>query len=334
MGRRAALLTVVLALYGCSGAAVPTPSAVATSPPPLVDASPAASDSPAPSLTDEPQTPSPLPPSIAPPTAAPSHDPTTTGEPAPTGVPESEFLTADTLVICLPFDRSRFAEFDASGKAVGVDVEIAEQIAAQLGREPALVATLFDDLIGEIEARRCDITVGGQFITHERLERIDMIPYRQGTPHVIVPAGNPLGIDELSDLCGRSFAVVGGTIYVDMVHGQGDYAGAGLDASCVDGGAQPIDLREYDSQAAAEQALADAEVDAYAGNDFVTIDRPDVYERTVALPLVRNGIGHFLGAQTVDADVRSALRAIIDDGTYADILSRYGVPDIALTVWP
>lgn len=251
-----------------------------------------------------------------------------------TAAPTGEYLTADALLICLPFERSRFAEIDAGGDATGVDVEIGQQIAAQLEREPQLVETLFEDLIGAIEARTCDLTIGGQFITQARLERIDMIPYREGTPHVIVQKGNPANIDELSDLCGRSFAVVGGTVYVDMVHGLGDFADEGLNAGCADHSAAPIDLREYDSQADAEQALADGDVDAYAGNDFVTIDRPDVYERTVALPLVRNGIGHLLGATGVDADVRAALRAIIDDGSYADILSRYGVPDVALTVRP
>ncbi len=268
--------------------------------------------------------------------AVPNGTPTSssTTDPAPTNVVESEFLTTDGLIICLPFERSRFAEYDASGTAIGVDVEIGQQIAAKMGREPELVETLFDELINEIVARACDLTIGGQFITQERLELIDMIPYRQGTPHVVVRQGNPLGIDELTDLCGRSFAVVAGTVYVDIVHGRGDYAGQGLDAACADAGAAAIDLQEFDSQAEAEQALAESTVDAYAGNDFVTIDQPDVYDLAVALPLVRNGIGHFRGANTVDDEVRSALRAIIDDGTYADILSRYGVSDIALTDRP
>jgi polar amino acid transport system substrate-binding protein len=259
---------------------------------------------------------------------------TATPEPPATASTSGEYLTADALLICLPFDRSRFAERDADGEAVGVDVEMGQEIAAQLGRDPQLIETLFDELIGGIEDRTCDVTIGGQFITQERLARIDMIPYREGTPHVIVQKGNPLGIDALTDLCGRRFAVVGGTVYVDMVHGVGDFVDEGLNAQCTDSGAALIDLREYDSQADAEQALADGDVDAYAGNDFVTIDQPGVYELTVALPLVRNGIGHFLGAVTVDTDIRAALRAIIDDGTYADILDRYGVPDVALTIRP
>ncbi|MEO6351397.1 MAG: transporter substrate-binding domain-containing protein [Candidatus Limnocylindrales bacterium] len=254
--------------------------------------------------------------------------------PEPTSSLSADYITADTLVICLPFERSRFAEYDASGRAIGVDVEIGEEIAAQMGRRPELVETLFDDLIDEVEARRCDATIGGQFITLSRLERIDMIPYRQGTPHVIVSDGNPLDIQELTDLCGRSFAVVGGTVYVDMVRGIGDFVGQGLDQRCIDSGAVAIDLHEFDSQADAEAALAGGVVDAYAGNDFVTIDQPDVFDRAVELPLVRNGIGHLLGAATVDNDLRIALRALIDDGRYLEILNRYGVPDIALTDRP
>jgi ABC-type amino acid transport substrate-binding protein len=257
----------------------------------------------------------------------------TTPAPTPTGS-AGEYLQPGALLICMPFNRIRFAERDSSGNATGVDVEIGQQIGARLARTAQLIETPFDDLIDEIEQRRCDLTIGGQFITQGRLERIDMIPYRQGNPHVIVQAGNPHDIEELIDLCGRSFAVVAGTVYVDMVNGTGDYVGEGLDDQCASAGAAAVDLREYAVQTEAEDALADGDVAAYAGNDFITQDQPSVYELAVELPIVRNGIGHLLGAAVLDAEVRAALRAMISDGTYEDILERYGVAGVALTESP
>ncbi|HEY7599649.1 MAG TPA: transporter substrate-binding domain-containing protein [Candidatus Limnocylindrales bacterium] len=262
-----------------------------------------------------------------------SPTPTGSAGPSPSGA-AGEYLQAGRLLICLPFGRVRFAELDASGNSGGVDVDIGEAIAAQLDREAQLIETAFEDLIPAIQQRQCDVTIGGQFITQGRLEVIDMIPYRQGTPHVVVQAGNPHSIEELLDLCGRSFAVVRGTVFVDMVNGTGDYVGAGLNDQCANAAAAPVDLREFDVQTDAEDALADGDVDAYAGNDFIVQDQPSVYALAVELPVVRNGIGHLLGAATLDADVRAALRAIIDDGSYQDILERYGVPQVALTERP
>ena len=150
----------------------------------------------------------------------------------------------------------------------------------------------------------------------------------------MVRFGNPLGIDDLTDLCGRSFAVVAGTVYVDMVVGDGDYVGIGLDDQCSTAGASPVALQEFSDQQTAEDALANGEVDAYAGNDFVVRDRPGEFDWALELPRTRNGMGHRLGLVALDGLLRDALRGIIDDGTYLQILARYGVQEVALTIRP
>ncbi|MEX2546709.1 MAG: hypothetical protein WD830_02840 [Chloroflexota bacterium] len=41
-----------------------------------------------------------------------------------------------------------------------------------------------------------------------------------------------------------------------------------------------------------------------------------------------------LGQTALDDALREALRGLIDDGTYLEILGRYGVEEVALTVRP
>ena len=161
-----------------------------------------------------------------------------------------------------------------------------------------------------------------------------MIPYRQGTPHVIVRAGEPDTIDDILDLCGRTLAVVSGTVHVDMVRGGGAYAGRGLDEQCAAVGRPGIDLREHPDQASAEVALASGEVQAYIGNDFIVQDRPDSFALSVELLPTRNGIGHRLEAPALDAAIRAALGTMIDDGSYLAILDRYGVSHVAIREHP
>ncbi len=237
-------------------------------------------------------------------------------------------------MICTTFPRPRFAERDASGKPFGVDVEIGQAIADRVGLEPDIRDLLFDDLLDAVENRRCDVSIAGQFITQGRLDRIAMIPYREGTQHVIVRAGNPLAIHELVDLCGRSLAVVTGSIHVDMVRGIGDFAGIGIDPQCRAASRRPVDLRLFPTQAAAEDALARRNVDAYIGNDFVTVDRPTVFTLSAALPPTRNGIGLRRDAKALDEILRIALGTLIADGSYLAILTTYGVQDARLTESP
>lgn len=265
----------------------------------------------------------------APPTpSATTAAPTVSPSPVPgqTSAVDADLLEAGKLTICTPFERVRFAERDAAGQPFGVDVEIGLAIADQLGLEPVISEVAFEDLIDAIRNGQCDVTIGGQFITAARLALIDMIPYRQGTQHVVVAAGNPLGIDELADLCGRTVAIVEGTIHVDILSDVSD--------DCDAAGREAVEAAEYPTEADAEAALSSGDAVAYIGNDFITVERPDTFELSVALPPLRNGICHRLGAIALDAAVRAALRTIIGDGTYDDILEKYDVSHVRLTELP
>ena len=324
--RRAALIAwgacmaASLAVAACGGgtgasSAIGSPSGSAA---PSVTPSPIASQAPVPTTA-------PVPATVAP-TAVASAS-------ASAGL-AGELIDAGRLTICSSFPRPRFAERDAAGKAFGVDIEIGEAIAREMSLEPDVRDLLFDELIDAVETRRCDMSIAGQFITQGRLARIDMIPYREGTQHIVVRAGNPNGLRVLTDLCGRSLAVVTGTIHVDIVRGTGDYAGTGIDDQCRAAGKPAVILHEFPGQREAEDALAAGEVDAYVGNDFVTVDRPQDFELSVALPPTRNGIGVRRGAAALNDGIRTAFRALIADRSYLAILTRYGVEGAQVTVAP
>lgn len=254
----------------------------------------------------------------------------------PTGaVPElaQELLSPGVLTICMPFDRVLFAERDSSGEPFGVDVEIGQELALRLQLEPFIQDVAFELLIDELRMGHCDVTIGGQFITAARLELMDMIPYRQGTQHVVVKDGNPHGIDALADLCGLTVAVIQGTVHAEMLHGTGEYEGRGINQSCLSAGSD-INVAEYPDEAAAEGALLNGDADAYIGNDFITQERPNEFDLSVPLLPVKNGIAHRLGLAHLDAALRGALRAIITDGTYDAILDRYSVTQVRLTELP
>lgn len=314
-GQRASLTFVFsLLAVGCAG----TPPA---------NLSPTPSGSPAPSPQE---------------TAQPSASPIATPSPGLTASPlatdaglEAELIAPGSLVICSAFPRARFSEYDAQGNPFGVDIDIALALAEELALEPEVREVEFENLINAIVERQCDIAVAGHFITQERLDLIDLIPYREGSISPVVTAGNPLAIDTLTDLCGRTVAIIEGTIYFDIIRGLGEYSDEGIDQQCLNAGKPAVKLVEIDTEDDAVARLTAGDADAFIGNEAVALDRPAEFELSDAeLPRLRNGIGHRLASPVLDASIRAALRTLIDDGTYAAILQRYGASSGALTERP
>ena len=311
--RRIRLLFLAAAAVACTQAVPPTPSAAPSATPGPTSTSTAAA--------------TPLPTAKA------------TGDQASPSAPAvdlaDELIQPGQLTICSAFPRTRFAERDAQGNPFGVDIDIGLAIAGQLGLEPVVVELPFEELIDAVVDGRCDVTISGHFITQARLERIDLIPYREGSVNVVVRAGNPLGIAHLTDLCGKTAAIVAGTIYFDIVRGLGDYSSSGIDQQCLQAGQPAVDLAEFTTEGDAEAAFAGGDADAFIGNEAIALDRPAEFELSeAALPRLRNGIGHRLGAMVLDDALRAALRDLIADGTYAAILERYGVTGIEVTELP
>ncbi|MGH2427466.1 MAG: transporter substrate-binding domain-containing protein [Candidatus Limnocylindria bacterium] len=247
----------------------------------------------------------------------------------PTGL-DAELASPGHLVSCTDIRGTLMSSFDEDGRPIGVNIELGEAIAARLGLEPQIQDTAFETLIDAVEDGVCDVSISSQHITQTRLERIEMIPITQGTQHVIVRVGNPAGIGTLTDLCGKGLAVQNGSTHVDLILGLGDHVDAGLDAECQSLGLPSVDLRTFEADQDAVEALATGEADAYIGSDFVTLDRPSEFELSVALPPTRNGIGLAKDKPLLLAGVEAALESMFDDGTYLAILREHGVEGISV----
>jgi polar amino acid transport system substrate-binding protein len=249
--------------------------------------------------------------------------------PVPSGL-AAELVTPGRLTYCANLRPGRMGFRDDAGKPAGVNIDLAHEIAKRLGLEADILELPFEDLIDAVADGRCDMSISAQHITRTRLEKIDMLPYLQGIQHVVVRAGNPAGIAELTDLCGKVLAVQTGSTHVDLVLGLGDHSGAGIDLECAAAGRPKVDLRQHEDDGDAIESLAAGTADAYIGSDFIIFERPAEFEFATALPPIRNGIGLPKGHPALWAAVDGALQAMIGDGTYHAILERSGVAGLSI----
>ena len=101
-------------------------------------------------------------------------------------------------------------EYKENGQVVGFDVDLAREIAKDLGAELKIEDMSFDGLLPALEGGRIDIAVAGMSVTEERAKNaLFSEPYYQATQRIIVPEDSK--IFNKSGLIGKKIGVQLGT---------------------------------------------------------------------------------------------------------------------------
>jgi polar amino acid transport system substrate-binding protein len=208
----------------------------------------------------------------------------------------------------------------------GIDPDLATELGRKLGVRFTFVNTAFDELIPSLQDSDFDLIISSMTATPERAREISFLEYFQAGTSILVPKGNPGKVGSMADLCGATVTLQAGTIHEELVDTQ--------QADC---GRRPIKARPLDSGTQvvlevkfgrADAALADFPVAAYnakvsgEGNDFQVVGDqidPGPY-----------GIGVRKDDTDLQRVLQEALRAIIEDGSYDRVLTKWNVTDGAL----
>ena len=91
---------------------------------------------------------------------------------------------------------------EGTQNAEGLDVDLANALAEELGVRAEFINTGFDGIIGALNASRFDVLMSAMTVTEERQKEIDFIPYFSAGTDILVAAGNPKNIKSIEDLSG------------------------------------------------------------------------------------------------------------------------------------
>lgn len=109
-------------------------------------------------------------------------------------------------------------EYYSNGEIVGVDVDIAKEIAASMGKELVIKDIAFDSIINEVKTGKADFGAAGISYSEERAKNVDFaINYSTSKQVVIVK--NDSGITNIGDINGKKIAVQLGSIADTYVSG-------------------------------------------------------------------------------------------------------------------
>jgi polar amino acid transport system substrate-binding protein len=222
--------------------------------------------------------------------------------------PPEEFLNGDTLV--------------------GIQPDIVLALSEVMGTKINNVSVgSFDSLIPSMVSGRYDISSSDFGVTADRLKQVDFVTEFDIGTAFGVKTGSSITIGQQSDLCGHSIGVQAGSYFIDQVNT--------VSKACTDAGQDPLDVKTFPNDGARTLALVNGRTDVTAtGQDAlsyaaqsqnVPIDvQSFIYSPVVQGIIVSKGSG--LGPA-----LHAAMVEIINNGTYAKILAKWGLTSAAYT---
>jgi len=262
---------------------------------------------------------------------------------APTAVPlptvaSDQVIKAGTLTVCSDTSYPPQEYLDANQKPVGADIDMINAIGQKLGLTVVIKSTDFNAIIPALTSGTCDIIISAQTITADRQKQVDMVPYFQAGQSFVVVKGNPENIQTVDDLCGKTVAAEDGTVEAMHITGTGDYKAAdGLSQQCVAKGKKAITLKTFTADTDALLALQAGTVAAHFTDEpvagYEVVNGQGKFEMVKDLNLERGPEGISVGKNHTglrDAIV-ATLNAMMKDGSYLQVLTKWGIQSGAVT---
>ena len=209
----------------------------------------------------------------------------------------------------------------ATNELVGLDIDLAGEIAKRLGVKITWSETPFAELIPSLQTRRADFIISGISDRSSRRETADFVDYLTTGPQFFVLAEN--AAKAATDLCGKKVGTTRSTSFpIDIEKwSKQNCEAAGLAAVQYVPGENSIDVRNQLKQGRIDAAVQGSETLPYA------LAQETGKYRIVGEPFAKGYQGIMFRKD--DAALREAiteqLAAMIADGSYKAILDKYGL---------
>jgi polar amino acid transport system substrate-binding protein len=222
--------------------------------------------------------------------------------------------------------------FDTDNKTVlGFDADLGSALGQVLGVKFDFQNTNFDGIIGGLDAGRYDLSLTSMIDKKSRQATVDFIDYLNSGVTFMVAKGNPKGLKEKTDLCGKTAAVEKSS--------TGDLSVDDITKECTAAGKPAVNKLPFPDQASAVQALQSGRADTVVALDLTLAynvkQAPNAFEvpskpfgtLPVGIPVPKKS------TQLRDA-VQAALKKVQESGTYDQLLAKWNLQDQALTGAP
>jgi len=215
---------------------------------------------------------------------------------------------------------------DASGKEVGLDVDLRDAIARKLGLTWSTQYGTFQTIIPGTQNGKFDVGCGNFGVTKAREQIVDFATYLTDGQSFLGSAGVKADkISTLTDLCGYNVATSPGSTFQQILTD-----GA---AKCTAAGKKPYQVQYFSDSALIFLGLANGKVDVMFGPTLsVKYDAGHVPGTRFLGQISSTPVGVVVAkGSPLAKPLSDAVNALIADGTYAKIFAKWGVTDTEVT---
>jgi polar amino acid transport system substrate-binding protein len=242
------------------------------------------------------------------------------------------YLDAGKIRVATLFPYPPMTYFDDDGNLTGFDYELGVALGDRLGIELEVTHQEWATVIPSLQAGLHDIIISSMNDTLDREKTLDFVDYFGGGFSILVPKGNPEGIKQLSDLCGKSVAIPENAAQGAIVEAESKECPAGTSINIVylpdDAQAQQA-VRAGNVSADIQDAAISSFVAKVAGDGtyFDTIPNGANPDKNTT---ILTGIGVLKGNDDLVKALQAGVQELMDDGTYLTLLKKYDLQDFAI----
>lgn len=214
---------------------------------------------------------------------------------------------------------------------IGVEPDIAHLVADVLGLKPKFNAVSWENIFVGLDSAKYDAGFSNITVTEERKEKYDFATYREDNLGFEAKKGSGLKVTGPKDVAGKTVAVQSGTNQEKLlVEWSKENEKAGR---------KPVDIKYYQNDSDTYLALQSGRIELYLGPNPTAAYHAATTGKTEVVGTY-SGAGSTLQgliAATTKKDsglvkpLAAAIDEIIDNGTYAKVLKRWGLSDEAVT---
>lgn len=229
------------------------------------------------------------------------------------GAKKSNALVVGTSPDFPPF------EYLENGQVVGIEPEMLQLIATELGMELKIEQVDFESVLPGVQAGKYTIGMSGITITEERKKNVLFTDaYFNAAQVIVVVEGSPIAAK--ADLTGKSISVQTGTTAEDYCMSEG------------------YDVKAFAANNDAELALVSGKVDAWVIDNAVAKQMVASYNESNSPKLVildehmtdePYAFAFKLGNEELCGKVNDALKKLMADGTVEALFTKYGETYVA-----
>ncbi|MFF4037095.1 ABC transporter substrate-binding protein [Streptomyces sp. NPDC001816] len=214
---------------------------------------------------------------------------------------------------------------------IGVEPDIAYLVADVLGLKPHINTVSWENIFVGLDSAKYDVGFSNITDTEERKEKYDFASYRQDNLGFEAKKGSGLKVTGPKDVAGKTVAVSSGTNQEKLlIEWSKEDVKAGL---------KPVNIKYYQNDSDTYLALQSGRIDLYLGPNPTAAYHAATTGKTEVVGTYSGAGATLQGliAATTKKDsglvkpLADALSHVIENGTYAKVLKRWGLSNEAVT---